>query len=113
AGPGPGVAGGPAVVRRASAAMMPVPAHELQQSQYRWRGALVACALNAIGMPLDILVGRDVPGMPKWPSLMSGVVGLLLAGALLVRRRHPTYRLGAAGVLLQHALHLCALWGDH
>jgi hypothetical protein len=90
--------------------MMPVPAHELQQSQYRWRGALVACALNAIGMPLDILVGRDVPGMPRWPSLMSAIVGLLLAIVLLVRRRHPTYRLCTTVFLLNNAVILVALW---
>jgi len=86
------------------------PAHELQESHYRWRGALVACALNAIGMPLDIFVGRDVPGMPKWPSLMSAAAGLLLAVVLLVRRRHPTYRLCAAVFLLNNAVILVALW---
>ena len=89
-----------------------IPAHpqELQQSQYRWRGALVACALNAIGMPLDILVGRDVPGIPKWPPLMSATVGLLLAIVLLVRRRHPTYRLCTTVFLLNNAVILVALW---
>src|SRR5262245_22309711 len=82
----------------------------LQQSEYRWRGALVACALNAIGMPIDILVGRDVPGMPRWPPLMSAAVGVLLAVVLLARRRHPTYRLCASVFLLNNAVILVALW---
>src|SRR5262245_35953906 len=82
----------------------------LQQSEYRWRGALVACALNAIGMPIDILVGRDVPGMPRWPPLMSAAVGVLLAVVLVARRRHPTYRLCATVFLLNNAVILVALW---
>lgn len=83
---------------------------ESQQSQYSWRGTLVACGLNAIAMPLDIVLSRDVPHMPVWPPLSSSAAGLLLAIVLLIRRRHPTARLAARVFLLNLAVMLAALW---
>lgn len=90
--------------------MIPAPPHETQQSQYRWRGALIACGLNAIGMPLDLFLARSVPDMPRWPSLASGATGVLLMILLLARRRRPTTRLTATVFLANITVIVCALW---
>jgi hypothetical protein len=84
--------------------------HVSQQSRYHWRGALVACGLNTIGMPLDIVLAGDVPGMPRWPPLTSSAVGVLLVIVLLTRRRHPTARLARTAFLINTAVILGALW---
>lgn len=88
----------------------PLPSHKVQQSQYSWRGALIACGLNAIGLPMDLLMARKVPGMPLWPALASGAAGVVLAIVLLLRRRHPTIRLSTAVFVLNNAVILVALW---
>ena len=89
--------------------MTPTP-QESHHSRYNWRGALVACGLNAIGMPLDLVLAGDIPGMPRWAPLMSSAVGVLLASVLLARRRHPTARLARAAFLVNTAVILVALW---
>jgi hypothetical protein len=91
-------------------AIIASPARPSDQSQYSWRGALVACGLNAIGMPLDLVVGGGVPQMPKWPSLASGAAGAVLAIVLLVRRRHPTLRLSTTVFVVNNAFILVGLW---
>lgn len=90
--------------------MIPAPPHETQQSQYRWRGTLVACCLNAIGMPMDIVLARGVPGLPAWPPLISSAAGALLAIAMIVRRRRPTARLATTVFLLNTLAMVVALW---
>lgn len=81
-----------------------------QKSQYSWRGALVACGLNAIGMPMDFLMAHHVPGIPVWPSLMSSATGVVLAILLLLYRRRPTIRLSMTAFTLNIAVILVALW---
>jgi len=90
--------------------MIPAPPHEIQESHYRWRGAVVACALNAVGMPLDILMSRGVPNMPRWPPLMSSAVGLTLVVVLFAGRRHPVTRLSTTAFVLNTAAILVSLW---
>ena len=84
--------------------------HKAQQSQYAWRGALIACGLNAVGLPMDFLMARNVPGMPAWPALMSSATGIALAIVLLIRRRRPTVRLSTTIFLLNNAVIMVALW---
>jgi hypothetical protein len=81
-----------------------------EHSRYAWRGALVACGLNAIGMPLDILVSRGIPDMPRYPVLVSSAAGALLAVVLIARRRDPTIRLSSAIFILNNAVIIWALW---
>jgi hypothetical protein len=90
--------------------MIPAPPHETQQSQYRWRGALVSCALNAIGLPLDLLLARNVPNMPRWPALGSATAALLLIIVLLARRDRPTTRLTTTVFLANIGIIIAALW---
>jgi hypothetical protein len=90
--------------------MIPAPPHETQRSQYSWRGTLVACCLNVVGMPLDILLGREVPSMPTWAPLLSGAAGALLAIVMLARRRRSTARLCTTVFLLNTLVIVVALW---
>jgi energy-coupling factor transporter transmembrane protein EcfT len=90
--------------------MIPAPPHEIQESHYRWRGAVVACGLNAVGMPLDFLMARGIPNMPGWPPLMSSAVGVILAIVLFAGRRHPITRLSTTAFVLNTAAILVSLW---
>jgi len=90
--------------------MIPAATHETQRSQYSWRGALLACGLNAVGMPMDLLVSRDIPNMPAWPPFASSAAGAALAIVMLARRRHPTARLATTVFLLNTLAILVALW---
>jgi hypothetical protein len=90
---------------------MKSPAQEdAHQSRNAWRGAVWACGLGAVGMPLDLLVGRDVPNLPWWPPIASSAVGLLLIAVLVVRRRRATTRLARAAFLINNAVIIAALW---
>jgi len=75
-----------------------------------WQGALVATLLNALTMPIDLWLGRGIPGMPLWPPLVSSAGGALLAVILLVRRRRPSAVLNRTVFLLNVAVIIGALW---
>jgi hypothetical protein len=75
-----------------------------------WQGALVATLLNAITMPIDLVLGRGIPGMPIWAPLASSAGGLLLAVSLYVRRRRPSATFNRTVFLLNLAVILGALW---
>ena len=74
------------------------------------RGAMVAAALNVIGLPADYLIGRDVPGMPWYPALLSALVGMGLIVLLAARRRHVSTRSCSHAFLANTASILVALW---
>jgi hypothetical protein len=80
------------------------------RARVAWRGALIASFLNAFGWPLDLLISREVPGMPKWPALTSASIGLVTATVLLARRRTPTRTLGAIAFLINTAAVASMLW---
>jgi hypothetical protein len=61
-------------------------------------------------MPLDIALAREIPHMPRWPSLMSSAAGILLMIVLVARRRRPTVRLATTAFLVNIAAILAALW---
>lgn len=77
---------------------------------HAWRGAFVAAALNAGGMSVDYLLGRDIPAMPIYPYAMSALAGIALIVFLLIRRRRATVRLGSAVFLINTVAMLIALW---
>jgi hypothetical protein len=55
-----------------------------------WQGAAVSLALVFVGWPLELMMGRQVRGMPVWPPLFSMAVGMLLWIPLgLAHRRRP------------------------
>src|SRR5262249_29170980 len=83
--------------------------HDLA-TRHAWRGAFAAAALNAVGMPVDFLLARELPKMPIYPSVMSALVGIGLIVFLLIRRQRATVRLGSVAFLLNMVAILVALW---
>jgi hypothetical protein len=79
-------------------------------ARHAWRGALVAAALNAAAMPVDLLLGRGIPGLPIWPSLFSSAVGAVLVVGLVAGRQSVTVRLASGAFLVNTAATLVALW---
>ena len=80
------------------------------QARHAWRGALVAASLNAIGMPLDVVLARKLPDMPSWPPLVSSAVGMVLIGVLLANRSRSTVRLASMVFLVNNAVIIATLW---
>jgi hypothetical protein len=80
------------------------------QARHAWRGALVAAGLNALAMPIDLLLGRAIPRLPAWPSLASAAVGAVLVAALVAGRRTTTVRRASIAFLVNTAATLVALW---
>ena len=87
-------------------------AEETTIARIAWRGSLVAALLNAAGSPLELVVARGLPAMPRWPSLTAGAIGVALAGWLYARRRHPTRVGAAATMLINTAAVVTMLWLD-
>jgi hypothetical protein len=83
---------------------------EEARARTAWRYAALAVALNIVGMPVELLIVRTIPQVPRWPALVSIGAALVLLGALLLRRRTPTVALGNAVFLLNTAVILFALW---
>jgi len=75
-----------------------------------WRAALVAAALNVVGMSVDFLLARRIPTMPVYPYAMSTLVGVALIVLLVMRRQRATVRLGSAAFLANTVAMLVALW---
>jgi len=90
--------------------MIPQPSENGHHARNAWRGALWACGLNAVGMPLDILMAREVTDMPRWPPLVSSAAGVLLLIVLFAFRRRPTARLATTTFLVNTAVIVAALW---
>lgn len=88
----------------------PLPSDDGHNARNAWRGAVWACGLNVVGMPLDILIAWDVPDMPRWPPLVSSAAGVLLLIVLFASRRRPTARLARTTFLVNIAVMLAALW---
>jgi hypothetical protein len=80
------------------------------QARHAWRGALVAAGLNAVAMPLDLLLGHSLPRLPTWPNLASAAVGAVLVAALVAGRRTTTVRRASIAFLVNTAATLVALW---
>ena len=80
----------------------------------RWskapRHACLAAALNAVGMPFDLFLAREITAMPAYPSVASALVGAGLIALLVRRRQRATVALGSTVFLLNMAAILVALW---
>ena len=80
------------------------------RARIAWRGALLAAALNAFGSPLEVFVSRAVAGIPRWPPIAAGAIGLLLLLLLLLGRRRPTRTGAALAFLVNSAAVVAMLW---
>jgi hypothetical protein len=75
-----------------------------------WQGALVAALLSGATIPIDLWLGRGIPGMPLWGPLAGSACAMTVAAALLVRRRTTTARFNRTAFLLNMAAIIGALW---
>jgi hypothetical protein len=84
----------------------------LQQERARaaWRGAMVAVALNLIGMPLGIMIARSIPEAPIGPALASMCVATVLLAALVTQRKRPQAEFANLAFLVNALAVLAALW---
>jgi hypothetical protein len=83
---------------------------EATRARLAWRGALGAALLNAVGSPLELIVGRNIAGMPHWPPLAAGAVGLVLIVLLLYVRKRPTRAGASLAFLVNTASVVAMLW---
>jgi hypothetical protein len=64
-----------------------------------WQGTLISALLNTFGCSLDGMLGSSIAGMPLWPSVASGGVGLGIA--VFIRFAEPCRLAGS-----------CRPWGS-
>jgi hypothetical protein len=74
---------------------------------------MTAAALNVVGMQLDMLVARTVPGIPQGPHIMSILFGLALLIVLVAWGRNASARVGSALFLLNALVIVLALWSSN
>jgi hypothetical protein len=74
------------------------------------RSVLLAALINLLGSPLNPLVGHNVPGLPWWPSLLSSLVGGVLAMYVLLARRPLRGTAGSLVFIANSAVIVAALW---
>jgi hypothetical protein len=74
-----------------------------------WRATVLAVTLNLIGMPIDLVILREHPGMPRWPPMVSMGVAAILLGTMLVRRRTRSVAFVNAVFVLNLAVVLATL----
>ncbi|UJR84666.1 Hypothetical protein I5071_67450 [Sandaracinus amylolyticus] len=60
-----------------------------------WAALRTASALNVVGIALELMTGRELPGIPAWPALVSGAVGLVLFALAMLRPPHWSGRLAS------------------
>jgi hypothetical protein len=75
-----------------------------------WQRTLAAFALNLVGMPLEIIMRRSVPGIPVWPSIVSMTISGTLLLILVQRRHRATVRLTSWMFLVHNVGIVSALW---
>jgi hypothetical protein len=61
-------------------------------------------------MPLDVLIGRDIPGRPMWPALAASAVGLVMLVLLASRWGRHSLALARVSFVLNAAAIIFALW---
>ncbi len=79
-------------------------------AEVAWQGATASAALNVIGMPINLALGRSIPGMPAWPSLASIGVGAVLLVYLRVFRASPSVQRASFAFLVNNSVISLALW---
>jgi hypothetical protein len=72
------------------------PARPLRFYQVRlferdaWFGATVAALFNALGMLIEILIIREIPGISIKPAAISASIGVIVCAVLFIRRKTPS-----------------------
>src|SRR5689334_8955719 len=81
-----------------------------RRARAAWRAAILAAALNVLGMGIDLLIARSVKGVPLWPNLMSMGASALMLVLLVLGRKKPNRRIAGYAFLLIAAIIILALW---
>jgi hypothetical protein len=82
----------------------------LHLARLAWQRTLAAFALNLIGMPLEMVMRRSVPGVPIWPSIGSMSISALCFAVLARRRDRSSVRLASILFLIHNVGVVSALW---
>jgi hypothetical protein len=82
----------------------------MDRARVAWRSATLAVVLTIVGVPMDIVVGRAIGGVPVLPVLVAVAAAMLLLAFLLAHRGRPSRLLGNAIFLLDAAIILAVLW---
>lgn len=61
-----------------------------------WYEAVAAASLNVGGMPMEWLIGWNIPGMPRWPAGLSVLIGVVSLLILFLRRERAGFPLTGA-----------------
>lgn len=75
-----------------------------------WQRTLAAFLLNLVGMPLEIVMRRSVPGIPVWPSIVSMAISGALLMILVQRRHRASVRLTSWMFLIHNVGIVSAIW---
>jgi len=80
----------------------------MSDQTHDWYGPAVACGLGALGMLLDLVITRSIPGTPEWPNVACSAVSLTLLALMLSGRRSP--RFVAAAFIANNLAMATAFW---
>jgi hypothetical protein len=75
-----------------------------------WQGTMASAILAIVGTPIEIAMGRSIPGMPAWPNAASLAVSAAVLIWLIARRRKATLGQLSWAFLLVNAAIVAALW---
>jgi hypothetical protein len=90
--------------------MKPERIDPVDRARIAWRGAVAAAALNLLGMPLELVVGHSVAGMPRLPGLASMALAAALLVILFRRRSDCPVPLASFAFTVNTFAILAALW---
>jgi hypothetical protein len=70
----------------------------------------IAALVNLTGLPLELLIGRDIPGIPNWPAYLSMAVGFAVLSVLFLTRKRQSWELAVALFLINGLAVVTALF---
>lgn len=82
----------------------------LTKEKVAWQNATASVILTFVGMPIELLMGRSVHLMPRWPTLMTMAVGAALLLQLLLKRSTMTVREATWIFIINNAVIVACLW---
>jgi hypothetical protein len=75
-----------------------------------WRAAVISVVLNLVGMPLELVVLRTVPGVLIWPAIGALAWSAVLLVFLVTTRRRQSRMAANSAFVLNTAVIVSALW---
>jgi signal transduction histidine kinase len=75
-----------------------------------WQSVVAALILNLCGMPIELVWGRSIPPMPRWPTLATMGLSATFLVLMLWRRPRVTARQAAWVFFLHNVAIVSELW---